>query len=85
MDALTPRNPTRLPRQESRRSAGINLNTNMRTAMLAFGFALLIAAIWVTPPLGLRIIATLVAINGALAVTLVLIDLRRTSINDQQQ
>ena len=85
MDALTPRNPTRLPRQESRRSAGINLNTNMRTAMLAFGFALLIAAIWVTPPLVLRIIATLVAINGALAVTLVLIDLRRTSINDKQQ
>ena len=57
----------------------------MRTALNVFGFALLIAAILVTPPLGLRIIATLVAINGALAVTLVLQDLRRTSINDQQQ
>ena len=57
----------------------------MRTAMLAFGFALLIAAILVTPPLGLRIIATLVAINGALALTLVLQDLRRTSNTNKNQ
>ena len=57
----------------------------MRTALTVFGFALVVAAIWVTPPLGLRVIATLVAINGALALALVLQDLRRTSINDQQQ
>jgi len=51
----------------------------MRTALTVFGFALVVAAIWVTPPLGLRVIATLVAINGALALALVLQDLRRTS------
>ena len=51
----------------------------MRTALTVFGFALVVAAIWVTPPLGLRVIATLVAISGALALALVLQDLRRTS------